>query len=377
MKLLVVIVNFRVPELTVQCLQSLEPEVQQIPGCRVVVCENGSGDNSVEVLTRAIQKYDWGSWVELLVSSENLGFTGGNNLAIRPTLASADPPDYVLLLNPDTTVRADSLLALLRFMDGNPRAGVAGSRLLNPDGTEQGSPFRDHSWISELDRGLRLGIVSRLARRWQVPMPKPVGCREVHWVSGASLMVRRVVLEQVGLLDEGLFTYFDDADYCLRARRAGWQVWFVPESVVVHYEGASSGVARRFVTRRPAYWFQARQRYFLKNFGAFYTALADAAFILGYAIWRVRRVIQRKPDENPPHFLGDFVRHSVFFTGFRLKAVENPAMKSNPVTQGNAAWEEGTNTEARRAGAAAHRSSNASGTADAARQKDMRSCDRR
>ena len=90
------------------------------------------------------------------------------------------------------------------------------------------------------------------------------------------------MLEQIGLLDEGLYTYFDDPDICLRAARAGWETWYVPESRVIHLGGASTGVTgNRPPARRPAYWYQARRRFFLKNYGACYTALADAAFILG------------------------------------------------------------------------------------------------
>jgi hypothetical protein len=91
-------------------------------------------------------------------------------------------------------------------------------------------------------------------------------------------------------------------------------------------EGASTEINNRVVKRRPHYWFEARRRFWLKNYGPAHAALADGAFIIGYALWRVRRFIQRKPDEDPPYYLWDFIRNSVFVTGFRLRAVENPAM---------------------------------------------------
>ena len=129
------------------------------------------------------------------------------------------------------------------------------------------------------------------------------------------------MLEQIGLLDEGLYTYFDDIDICLRARRAGWEVWYVPESKIIHLEGASTGIkgsTPEQPKRRPTYWFQARRRFFLKNHGKLYTALADAAFLGGYAIWRLRRLLQRKPDLDPKDFLADSFRNSVFRTGLRV-----------------------------------------------------------
>jgi GT2 family glycosyltransferase len=141
------------------------------------------------------------------------------------------------------------------------------------------------------------------------------------------MIVRRTVFEQIGLLDEGLFTYFDDPDLCLRATHAGWEIWHVPDSRVIHYAGQSTKVTDRHSNLRlPTYWHQARRRYYLKHHGAFYTSLADAAFILGFAAWRIRRRIQRKPDTDPPHMLADSIRQSVFFTGFQLRAVENPAL---------------------------------------------------
>ncbi len=137
------------------------------------------------------------------------------------------------------------------------------------------------------------------------------------------------MLEQIGLLDDGLYTYFDDIDICLRAKRAGWETWFVPESRVIHLEGASTGITSqpREPKRLPPYWYQARHRFFTKNYGAFYTALADAAFIAGYAIWRLRRMVQRKPDTDPPYVLIDSVRYSVFCAGPKVKIVENPALR--------------------------------------------------
>jgi hypothetical protein len=335
MKLLIVILCYRVPDLTIDCLRSLAGRVQRVPGTRVVVCENGTGGDAPARLRSAIEASGWGSWAELSVVYPNLGFTGGNNLVIRKAFSTPDAPEYVLLLNADTLVKDGALEALVDFMDRHPRAGIAGSMLLLPDGGHQSSPFRFQGIASEFERGMRLGTVSRLLSRWRVMPPPPQEACSVDWVSGASMILRRSMLEEIGLLDEGLYTYFDDIDLCLRARRAGWETWFVPESRVVHLEGASTGITERVVKRRPAYWFQARRRFFLKNYGAPYTALVDVAFIVGFAAWRARRFIQGKPDTDPPHMLGDAIRHSVFGAGFRVSAVQNPAMqegRGSPVT---------------------------------------------
>lgn len=325
MKLLVVILNYRVTDLTIDCLRSLAGRVGRVPGTHVAVCENGTGPDAAVRLRQAIEDNGWSSWASLTVTHPNLGFTGGNNLVIRPALVSSDPPEYVLLLNADTLVRDGALEALVEFMDLHPRVGIAGSKLVYPDGEVQGTPFRFLGVRTELQTSLRLGAASRLIRRPVSLEPNPAEACCVDWVSGASMILRRRLLEQVGLLDEGLYTYFDDVDLCLRASRAGWETWYVPESVVTHLEGRSTGIANGVVKRRPAYWFQARRRFFLKNHGPVHAALVDAVSIAGFALWRLRRRVQRLPDRDPARFLGDLLHHSVFATGFRVREVENPA----------------------------------------------------
>jgi N-acetylglucosaminyl-diphospho-decaprenol L-rhamnosyltransferase len=328
MKLLVVIVSYRVTDLTIDCLRSLSSEVSRCPAIKVRVCENGTGGDAEERLRSAIVENGWSSWASVTAIYPNRGFTGGNNAVIRPALQSDDPPEYILLLNADTLVAEHALDTLVAFMDDHSKAGIAGSMLIAPDGTIESSPFPFPGITTELNRGLRIGIVSRLLLSWGSVIPKRDGPMRVGWVSGASLIVRRAVFEQIGLLDEGLYTYFDDPDICLRAARAGWETWFVPASRVIHLAGATTGVTgNRPPARRPAYWYQARRRFFLKNYGACYTALADAAFILGFATWRVRRRLQRKPDTDPPHMLIDSIRHSVFCAGISIPVVENPAMR--------------------------------------------------
>jgi N-acetylglucosaminyl-diphospho-decaprenol L-rhamnosyltransferase len=328
MKLLVVIVSYRVTDLTIECLRSLAGKIQRIPGAKVALCENGTGGDAADRLRQAIKENDWDSWVDLTVIYPNRGFTGGNNTVIRPALDAPDPPEYVLLLNADTLVKEYALDALVAFMDAHPKVGVAGSMLISPDGVVEGTPFRFSGIATELDRGLQLGVVSKLLSPWSSVLPKPGGPFRAGWVSGASLILRRSMLDQIGLLDEGLYTYFDDLDICLRARRAGWETWYVPESQVIHLGGASTGVTgQRRTSRVPPYWYQARLRYFLKNYGPIYTALVDIAFISGYALWRLRRQIQRKPDMDPPHVLVDSIRHSVFCTGLKVRAVENPVLR--------------------------------------------------
>ena len=142
MRLLIVIVNYRTADLVIDCLRSLESEVAAVGDARVVITDNASRDDSVAKIADAIRANRWDVWTALMPLPENGGFAYGNNAAIRPALAGNDPPDYVLLLNPDTVVREGAVSALLAFMEANPSVGIGGSRLEHPDGQAQRSAFR-------------------------------------------------------------------------------------------------------------------------------------------------------------------------------------------------------------------------------------------
>lgn len=316
-RLRIVILNYRTPELTIACLHSLVKEVQVLPGTQVTVVDNDSADGSVEQIAAAIATENW-DWVTFLPQERNGGYAFGNNVAIRPALAEDAPPDYILLLNPDTVVRPGALQALVDFMDKTPEAGIAGSRLEEPDGTPQCSAFRFPNVWSELDSGLRLGLVTQLLSQRIVPiLPVTEAIQQVDWVAGASMIVRRQVFETAGLMDEKYFLYFEEVDFCVAAKNAGWSCWYVPESRVVHYVGQSSGVTdtKRKPKRRPTYWFDSRRRFFVKNYGWGYAILTEIAWATGFMAWRMRQVIQRKPDDDPPNMLGDFILNSVLLKG--------------------------------------------------------------
>ena len=313
MRLLIVIVNYRTAQLTIDCLGSLAPEIAGLPaGTRVVVTDNASGDDSVERLAAAIRERGWGAWATVTPLPRNGGFAWGNNEAIRPALQSGDPPQYVLLLNPDTLVRPGAVAALLEFMNAHPKAGIAGSRLEELDGRPQRSAFRFPGVMSELENSVRLSVVSRALKRFVVAPPPPEQACPVDWVAGASMMIRREVFDSIGLLDEKYFMYFEEVDFCLRANRAGWPCWYVPASRVVHLVGQSSGVTdeKRPKKRRPAYWFESRRRYFLLHSGRVGTFFADTFWVAGHSLYKATEVARKQKANDPEGLLGDFVRYN-------------------------------------------------------------------
>src|ERR1700675_622074 len=188
MRLSVVIANYKVAHLTIECLRSLAEEIGKVPGTHVAVCENGTGDDSAQRIQRAIDDGGWNAWCTLTAVNPNLGFTGGNNIILRPALQSSDPPQYVLLLNADTVVHKSALVRLLDFMDKHPDVGIAGSGLEYPDGMPQRSAFRFPSALSEFEGSICLGPVSRILRRWIVALPMPNNACEVDWVGGACMI---------------------------------------------------------------------------------------------------------------------------------------------------------------------------------------------
>jgi GT2 family glycosyltransferase len=312
--ILVVIVNYRTAELTINCIKSLLDQIKAVPEAHVVVVDNHSPDDSAAILTNAINSGQWQNWVSLIVSEKNGGYAFGNNLAIRAALASASPPAYIWLLNPDTEVRSGALQTLSEFMQSHPDCGIAGSGFENQDGTDWPIAFRFPSIWSELNEGLRLGMVSRLLSKWVVAREMPRENAEVDWMAGASLLIRREVFDTVGLMDEKYFLYFEETDFCLQTKKAGWRIWYVPESRVMHIAGQSTQLTVRNSRppRTPKYWFESRRRYFVKNHGKSYAFLADIIWVLGYLLWIVRRLIQRKPNLDPPYLLRDFIVNNFF-----------------------------------------------------------------
>lgn len=330
MSVLIVIVNYRTGRLVTECLRSLETEVRACAQAgmptRVTVVDNASGDGSADAIAAAIQAEGWSGWARLLPSSVNGGFSYGNNLAMREAMASAEPPSLFWILNPDTLVRPGALQAMTDFVRDHPRVGIVGSALEAENGDPWPYAFRFPSVLSEVESGARLGLLTRLLSRHAIVRHMGAQPERVDWMAGASMLVKREVFEAIGLMDEGYFLYYEETDFFLQAQRAGWESWYVPASRVMHIAGQSTGVTgnRNTPKRLPAYWFESRRRYFVKNHGRLYAAAADVMWTLAYLSWRVRRFIQRKPDNDPPRLLRDFLAHSALL---HRRLPVNPAVR--------------------------------------------------
>ncbi|MEY4508832.1 MAG: hypothetical protein RLZZ450_954 [Pseudomonadota bacterium] len=314
----VIIVNYRSAELTLRALASLAKERDNPAlALSVVVVENDSGD--AERLRAGIAE-SYASFTQLVVSPVNGGFGAGNNLGVRTLLTQGSQAQAFHFLNPDTVVHPGAVLALARFLQTHPRAGAVGSRFEHADGTPWPIAFRFPTPLGEIESGACLGVVSRLLKQHTVALELGEQPEQVDWLSGASMMMRRDVLESVGGFDETYFLYFEETDLCLRTKLAGWEIWYVPDSRVMHIRGQSTGVTTLDdkPKRLPRYWFESRRRYFAKNHGLAYAAAADLAFLAGNGIGRLKNTLQRKP--VTPRLLLDFVRESVLLPQNRAVA---------------------------------------------------------
>lgn len=303
-----VTVNFRTPELTVEAVKAAVVAMESIDG-RIVVVDNDSGDGSYEKLREQLGQMGRGDRVEVVESGRNGGFGYGNNVAIRAALASDDPPEYVYLFNSDSLPQPGSIAKLLVYADAHPEAGVVGGRVVGLDGSPHQSAFYFPSWLGELEDGLRLGLFRRVLEPWKPSLERLDRTGKVDWTSGCSMLLRSSMLREIGLFDEGFFLYFEETDLCRRAADAGYETHYLSDAVTRHVGGASTQIYERN-RRVPTYWFDSRTRYFEKHHGAAYLGGATLLFAGGFALWRLRRPLQGKKDEDPPEFLADLLRET-------------------------------------------------------------------
>ena len=222
MKLSVIIVNYNVRPYLTACLDSVQRALEGIES-EVFVVDNHSDDDSVEVINRNY------TWVHLINNRENLGFSKANNIAILQAQG-----DYILLLNPDTVVAEDTLKSAIDFMDQNPKAGGAGVRMHNADGTLAPESRRAIPTPFVAARKM-LGFTKRYYMSylsWDSPA-------QIEVVSGAFMLLRHKAIYEVGMLDEDFFMYGEDIDLSYRLLQGGWQNWFLPYDIV-HYKGQST-----------------------------------------------------------------------------------------------------------------------------------------
>ncbi len=272
-QLSVIIVNFNVRDFLSQTLRSVRKATQSIPS-EIIVVDNHSSDGSSEIVEREFPE------VLLLKNSENVGFARANNQALEQARGK-----FLVLLNPDTIVQEDTFQTLIRFFDNHPDAGMAGCKILNPDGTLQLACRRSFPtpWVAftKLVGLSKLFPGSKLFGRYNLTYLNPEQITEVDAISGSFMMLRREVYRQVGPLDERFFMYGEDLDWCYRVKQAQWKIYYVPETKIIHYKGTSSGKSQKDTLLM---FYRAMLQFVQKHFRGKYLFLPQWFLITGIAI---------------------------------------------------------------------------------------------
>ena len=227
-----IILNHNSGTMLRECLDSVF--AGRLPeGTEVIIPDNASTDNSIE-----LAREKWGGRIRIIQNGSNNGFAWGNNIGVR-----ASEGKWICLLNPDTIVYPGTFPTLISFLEQHPRAGIVGPKVLNRDGTFQLSAMRSiPNPFDAISRALLLSKLfpksPRLAK-YNLTYLDPNVTQKVDASTGCCLMVRREMIDKIGLLDEKFFIYCEDVDWFLRAKKAGWEVWYVASAVIEHHHAYS------------------------------------------------------------------------------------------------------------------------------------------
>jgi GT2 family glycosyltransferase len=269
------IVTFNGRDLLRDCLNSLAESTRL--DYEVTVVDNGSQDGLLDMLRQEFspQSSAGSPQVNVIENGQNLGFTRPINQAMRLSRGK-----YLVLLNPDTLILPGALDTLVAFMQDHPEVGICGPKVLNRDGTLQkpcrrgeSRPWAVFTYFSGLSH---LFPKSKLFGEYLMSYMDEDETHAVAGVSGSCMLVRRETVNQIGYLDERFFAYQEDADYCFRARQAGWQIYYVPQAHIIHY--GSMGGSRVQPYRSIYQWHRSYFLFYRKNFASDYFFLFNGLY---------------------------------------------------------------------------------------------------
>lgn len=319
MKIAVIVVNYQTAELAVEAVESVLATSGDVPGCEIHLVDNASSGNDVAQLSAAAKEHGWSSRVTLWAEKTNHGFGRGNNLVLRALAdrEAADQPDYVLLLNPDATLRNDALIQMAQALSDGPDIAAVGAAILNSKGDPAASSFRFPGVISEVIRVIDFGPLKRAMPRSRLSLPATLPRQEVDWVSGSVVMFRFEAIKAVDFFDPGFFLYYEEVDLMRRLRKAGWRVLHVPEAKVLHHAGASTGVRSEDTNRRnPAYVYESWTHYFRQSLGRPRALGLALLLFLAAGLNVLTHAVRGRPSSLPQKFFRDHMQHSILPLAF-------------------------------------------------------------
>jgi GT2 family glycosyltransferase len=271
--LAVVIISFNVRKLLQECLESIYRETRRTR-LEIWVIDNNSRDDSVAMLKQSFPD------VHLIENQENVGFTRANNQAIAQCRS-----DLVLLLNPDTLILDGALDKMVQFMDEHPEVGVSGCRVENPDGSLQLACRRSvptpQVAFYRLMGLSRLFPHSKVMAKYNLTYLDPNQPHEVDAVSGAFLLIRKSVVDRIGMLDETFWIFGEDIDWCIRAQKAGWKVMYYPDAHILHYKGIGCSTNSRKTNYE---YYRAMYLFHKKHFAKDHSPLTNSLIYAGIGV---------------------------------------------------------------------------------------------
>ena len=254
-----ILVNYNGSKILNDCLISIEKFID-VCSYEVIIIDNSSRDNSVQIIKDNFPSF------KLICSQTNLGFGKANNLAIKESKGN-----YLLLLNTDTVLKENTPKILLEYVLSNPDVGAIGSRVTFEDGRYQLSCGSLPNLIVEILDKIKYALDNYYCSVFSTFYDRQYSkVQEVGWVTGACLMIRRDVFEQIGGFDENFFMYFEDKDICKRVKELGYKVVYYPETTIIHLLGGSSHGTKKSVSK---YYRDSQIYYYQKHLGKFQTSI--------------------------------------------------------------------------------------------------------
>lgn len=285
------IVNYKTKNFLKKCLNSIYKNTQGID-YEVFVIDNASRDSSERLLRELKRPFGCpNSKLKIILNKKNLGFAKAHNLALKKAKGK-----YLLLLNPDTEIKKDTFLKMINFMEKNPQIGILSPKIIEPDWrigpVARGKPsvFFGFLRFSELYR-----FFPKLTEDYYKDLTKYDKTQEVESVGGTCFMIKRKVLEKIGFLDESFFLYFEDFDYCQRAKKAGFKIYYLPKATIFHHFGESS--KQNYILATSLY-FNSMKRLYQKHFSKEHTSLFNFLAYLGFELFKIKEIVKRSLSKN-------------------------------------------------------------------------------
>jgi hypothetical protein len=282
----ILLLNYQTPILTIECLHSISKQLT--PDIKIFIIDNHSSDGSAEIISHEIEKNNWDEWASVIESKINGGFAYGNNLGIKTVQAN-----HYLLLNSDTILLPGAVDAFKKAIYEYPAAGAFGCYMQDADGHKSISTFNFITPFSEFLRTSNFRLFDKFFSKYVVPFDIDDNAKDIDWVGFACVLIPLNVIQNVGLLDEKYFMYFDDVDYCHRIKNQGYKIIYLPEAKIIHLEGGSGQISSKsaITKRAPRFYYESRSRYFAKHYGHFGLLRANVFWAIGYAFGQMKKTI--------------------------------------------------------------------------------------